>query len=581
MRSALLLAAMVGVAAPVAAQGDPTPNLAPGIAMEQAGHAAAAANYYRDLLEHAPASAPVLFALHRALRAGGGDPRSLIPPLDSALALRPEDGALHTLAIRAWGELHEPDSVAAAAAAWILVDSADAAPYREWAFAMAQQGDVRGAQAVLTRGHERLGGDALLREAAQLATATGDWPEAARDWIALDQPGPEQVMTIVLALQQAPLAAHDDVITALTAAADGPANDSAARTVAAMLLAGWGRADQGWVELDRVLPANRDQAAALLERFADRARVGITPVAIRARGYALQRLATLQTGAEARASTIAAAQAFADAGDRTRAAQILSAIAHDSARGTKDAEAAATLIQASADAGRPQEAAAQLAEWSERLPPDESSALAERIAWAWIRSGALDRADSVLVRDSTVAADAIRGWIALYRGDLAEAQRRFHDAGPFAGDRDDATRRTVALALMARVRNDTVPALGQALLALQRADTARAVRGLLDAASQTGSRGGTADLLVYAGRLAAARGDSAAVAILTRAIAADSAGPSAPAAIYALGVYYLQAGRINDARDALERVILQYPESAIVPEARRLLDQARGGIPRS
>lgn len=581
MRSVLVTIAMLACAAPLMAQTDATPNLAPGIAMEQAGHAAQAAAYYRGLLQRTPASAPVLFALHRALRSGGGDPRSLIAPLDSALTLRPRDAALYTLAVRAWGELREPDTLAAVAAAWIAFDSADATPYREWAFALAQTGDLRGAHGVLATGHERLGGSALMREAAQLAVATGDWAEAAHDWTTSGDRGPDHVLSMTMALQQAPVGAHDGVIGALTTGSDVAADDSTARAAAALLLAGWGRADEGWVQLDRVLPADPDAATLLLQRFADRARGGTTPVALRARGYALERLASLQHGADARESTIGAAQAFADAGDRTRAAQILSTLARDPAAAGNDPDAAAMLIQASADAGRPAEAAARLAEWHDRLPPDVSSALAERIAWAWIRSGALDRADTVLAGDSTVTADALRGWTALFRGDVIDAQKRFHDAGPYAGDRDDATARTEALALIARVRNDTVPELGAGLLALQMGDTARAVQRLLDAAPKAGGRGGTADLLTYAGRLAAARGDSAAIGILTRAIAADSSGASAPAASFALGAYYLRAGRLDDARQTLERVILEYPESAVVPEARRLLDQARGAIPQS
>jgi hypothetical protein len=39
--------------------------------------------------------------------------------------------------------------------------------------------------------------------------------------------------------------------------------------------------------------------------------------------------------------------------------------------------------------------------------------------------------------------------------------------------------------------------------------------------------------------------------------------------------------RGEDAVALLEHLILTYPESALVPQARRLLDQARGGVPQT
>jgi hypothetical protein len=42
-----------------------------------------------------------------------------------------------------------------------------------------------------------------------------------------------------------------------------------------------------------------------------------------------------------------------------------------------------------------------------------------------------------------------------------------------------------------------------------------------------------------------------------------------------------RGGRADEARRRLERLILSYPASAVVPEARRLLDRVRGGVPSS
>ncbi len=69
--------------------------------------------------------------------------------------------------------------------------------------------------------------------------------------------------------------------------------------------------------------------------------------------------------------------------------------------------------------------------------------------------------------------------------------------------------------------------------------------------------------------------------LLLEAIAADSAGPAAPAVRYTLAVVYVELGGTDRAVSQLEDLILGYPESALVPQARRLLDELSGMIPKS
>ncbi len=583
--SSIVLCAALGVlpvvAAPLAAQAS-SPDLAPAMALEQAGHYRQAATGYEHVLEAHPTYRPALYALERVLRAMNALP-AMVPYMDAALARSPRDPLIYSLVLRVWGDLGNADSVMATGRRWVSVDPKSVAPYREWAFAVAQRGDLATAQRVLDEGQRAIGGQALAQELAQVAMAMGDWAGAARAWLALAQAAPhsggpsDATLSATLTLQRTPPAMRDSVLGALLT----PPADTVARDIAGLLLAAWGRADEGWVQLEPVLPAVRSAQAELLDRFTDRARTADSPAAQRARGYALERLAEVSSGSDAQRARIEAARAFADAGDRTRAVQLLSAIANDTAGPPHAVETMAMLIGVSADAGRPEEAERRLDAWRAKLAPDEVSSLSERIAWAWIHRGALDRAAHALAGDSSVSADGVRGWLALYRGDLAGANTYFKNAGPYAGTRADATARTEVLALVARLPADTVPALGEALLALARGDTARAVQGLVAVAGGVGTPGGAADLLTYAGRLAAACNDSSAQQILERAFAADSSGASAPAAELALARYYLGHDRPADAIKRLEHLILTYPESAVVPEARRLLDQARGAIPKS
>jgi hypothetical protein len=61
--------------------------------------------------------------------------------------------------------------------------------------------------------------------------------------------------------------------------------------------------------------------------------------------------------------------------------------------------------------------------------------------------------------------------------------------------------------------------------------------------------------------------------------------PEAPAgaaeAELELGRLMISLNRLPEATEPLEHLIITYPESALVPEARRLLNVARGLVPRT
>jgi hypothetical protein len=61
----------------------------------------------------------------------------------------------------------------------------------------------------------------------------------------------------------------------------------------------------------------------------------------------------------------------------------------------------------------------------------------------------------------------------------------------------------------------------------------------------------------------------------------DAGGAAAPAAELAWAQLLLRQLRAQEAVAHLEHLILTYPTSAVVPEARRELERAKGAIPRS
>jgi tetratricopeptide (TPR) repeat protein len=261
---------------------------------------------------------------------------------------------------------------------------------------------------------------------------------------------------------------------------------------------------------------------------------------------------------------------------------MLTGLAADrSAPGAFSSGAAATLVSVLIDEGKLEEAGKRLADLGPTLASDEYADLRRRIVLGWIRAGELARADSLLGADSTIEGLALAGRIHLYRGDVSGAIERFKAAGPYAGDRTEATKRTSLLALLQPIEADTLPPLGAALLQLERGDTAGAMQGLEGVAEKLEPAAGGAELRLLAARLAVALRKPAEAERLFRAASAAEALATAPAAELALAQLLLDQQRQGEAVAQLEHLILTYPESALVPQARRLLDQARGAVPRT
>jgi hypothetical protein len=92
---------------------------------------------------------------------------------------------------------------------------------------------------------------------------------------------------------------------------------------------------------------------------------------------------------------------------------------------------------------------------------------------------------------------------------------------------------------------------------------------------------GRAEVTLFAGRLYAMTKQSAEAERVLRLAVAKNAPATSAAALLELGRLLLAVDRGDDATHALEQMILDYPTSALVPQARRLLDQARNAVPRT
>ncbi len=485
--------------------------------MERAGRLDEAAGEYVRALETNPTNLSALLGLERVLTPSD-KLDSLLPKLDSALVVQPDNRSVRSLQIRVLTALADASGLETAARAWMAVSPGSAEPYAEWARAMVKLGDTQVATDILGEGVATVGDAALAQDMAELSAEIGDWV--------------------------------------------------------------WGKPIEAWRLLDGAL-TDEARSVPYLRRFADRARLQRGTDAARARGLALERIASLSTGAAAERTRLDAARAFVEAGDRGSAERMLARIAEETDPDQQDAAGpVATLIRVMAESGRVDEAEERFNEWVDRLPREDVPDLRNRIVWGWISDGKLDRAERMLADDSTVQTLALRGWLTLYRGDLRGATDYFRLSGPRAGSREEATERTTVLALIQQIETDTVPDLGAGLLYLRRGDSARAVDKLKDAAEGLLPEEGGADLFGFAGMIAVERNDSQkAESLLRAAFEADSAGVAAPPALFYLAKAYEQMGQADRAQLHLEQLILGYPDSAILPIARRALDRLRGAVP--
>jgi len=550
-----------------------------GFELERAGQFEQAASIYFATLRADPTNLSALLGLERVLP-GLNRLAELVPVAQRAALASPGNAALRAVLLRTYVGINEPDSARAVARRWAAAAPRDEAPYREWAMALDDQRRHDAARAVLLDGRRALGRPGAFGiELAALSERAGDWEGAAREWAAALEGASVQLPNAASELAQAPEARRERIAALLTAGDPPPL----VRRLAGELLLAWGAAERAWAVFAPSVAAPSADAAYAVRRFADLAAAQGSPEARRVRALALARYAELAPDAMAVRARADAARAFLAAGDREGARAVLEQVARDSsAPAEAQALAQAALVQTLIEGGQLDEAARRIA-GDTRLGDEDRTTLRLRLVRARIAAGDLDRAGAMLARDSSVEALALKGWIALYRGRLKEAWQLFLDAGPYAGDRREATDRTAMLALLQQVPGDTFPELGGALLTLARGDSVSAVAGLRLAATRLPGTG-RPDLLLLAARVAARLGPEqqlTALALCDEVVRTGGTGAAAPAAELEWARLLERRQQTADAIQHLEHLILSYPGSALVPEARRALERAKGAIPKS
>ena len=528
-------------------------------ALEQAEQWFAATAAYRDALATEPASLGALLGLERVYdQLGVRD--SLLPFLDRALAIAPRSAALRGLQLRTLQATSGRAAVRAAYDAWRRAAPGDPAPYRAYARLLLAEGDARAADTVLSEAAASAGDPrGFAYETAMLRASLGRWESAAETWRVATADRPYFAPAAVYSLAPTPTAQRDAVRRALAA----PPPVAGARAVLAALELGWGEPRAAWNAL-RDLPADSAGRAAWLD-FAQRAEDAEAWLVAR---DALAAVARATNDGE----PVARAARDALRGGDALGADSLAALAAASMDSSLAARIAVPVrVDALSALGRGAEAERLTAAYRPWMTPEERANSARRVAWAWVRAGDLTRARASLEESGGDAGDAA-GWFALYDGDLAAARRALPP------ERARSSDELAAAALLGRTTRDRSSAVGAAFLALARGDSAAAARGFERAALELPDAAPL--LLAMTARLDAARGDDAtAIALWQRIVERMPAAPEAPASDLEWARALRRAHRDPDAIARLEHLILTYPDSALLPQARRDLDAARRAVP--
>ncbi len=546
------------LAAPAARAQEERPEVLKALELEGAGKYREAAALFRAAITTAP-TASALLGLERVYAELHWSD-SLLAPLDTLIAAHPRESIYRTVQLRTFQILRRDDRLRDSFERWVRAVPRDATPYREYARILIQLGRPSSADSIVTRGRAALGSLRDLEyENAQLRAAMGDWVASAQSWRRALVDAPHLASASAYALAPAPPPSRDAIRTALGVL---PADPGSRRALADLELA-WGRPDQAWEALRALRPDT--SAAAMWEDFGERA--------YSEERWTIAREALLAASGVRRTPQLAlrAASASLRAGhpDEVFVLVPLSSWENDPARIGR--EPLALHVGALVALGRAKDADALVSRFDNKLVPAQRMRLAQMVAMAWVRGGDLTKARAALTAagpdaDSSEAA----GWIALFEGRLSSARLLLK------ASRTPNADLAAAMGVVARVKGDEGRQLGAAFLDLARGDSAAASAKFVDAAAKHPEV--TPALLLMAARSRGGKADGA-IPLWDRIIRDYSGTPEAVESELEWARLLRARGDTAGTIAHLEHLILSAPQSALLPQARRELELARGTVP--
>jgi tetratricopeptide (TPR) repeat protein len=564
IRSAWLIGAIglcVGRVAPAIAQAQAdTMAFYKALDLEAAGKYKDAVPLFRSALKTS-AGVNALLGLERVYSELGWSD-SLVAPVEALIAANPREETYRTVQLRTLESLGRQADLQHAVEAWVHDIPGSVTPYREYARILLQKNRATAADSVLAKAKEVLGTTKDLQlEIAQARAAQGQWIESAKAWRQALLTADYLEQAAAYALAPAPSSARAQIReTFLAMPVEVPS-----RRVLADLEATWGSPADGWNAL-KDLPPDSASAEAWSE-FARRAESEDRWTIAR------QALESSLRWKHTPELAIRAGTAAMNGGDPAAALRLAP---FADAHGDSSLIAKSYLplhARALAALGRPSEAERLVAVYDRFLTPAAHNNLIRTIAWGWVRTGDMTRARAALSAtgaegDSSDAA----GWLALYEGNLKTARALLR------GGTESSPELAAALGLVARIKADSAPDIGKAFLALAKGDSVGAASQFIAAAERQPTARSL--LLSTAAQIDALGGrDADAIALWQRILTQEKDSPEAPQAELEWARLLRRKKDLAGASSHLEHMILTYPSSALVPQARRELELVKSSIP--
>ena len=539
---------------------------------EAAGDYAEAEEIVAQVLEANPTSLSGLLTMERVLTAQGRT-EEIMTSVDRLLAADPKSVIGHQTRLRVLSGLGDVERLEAAIDDWIAATPELETPYREAAVVWRNRGDHARAVALLEQGRARIDrADALALELGDAYAGMNDMERAADEWSRAVGEAGRGLMLVERRLQMLPDGgAH--VIPALVARLSAEPSTFARQRAAAMLAIEAGLEDAALGALRSLTastpPAERQALLVELARRADAA--DLHPVAL----AAYQGLLAAAPDAPA---TLAIRSRIAElallAGDTALAAATYRELESASDAGSpQHRQALALRIQLGARDGDLESALADYASFRSSFPDaPEMDATAAAVGTAVLEAGRMVDAQNVLDGVRGVASAQVRGRLALRNGDLATARHEFISAAPLLRGRE-ATAAIALATLLTRVSARGGELVAQ-VMAAEDDGRAGAVRDAAAAARVLAApeRAAVLDFLADAADGAGLNEDAAAIRREIVETLPDT--HEAPAALLSLARAAGAAPETTEeARVLLERLVVEYPRSALAPQARAELQR--------
>lgn len=527
--------------------------------LEGTGKCREAIPLFRQALSATDDPAGALFGLERCV-AEAGNADTLLSIIDSVLLKRPRDPVARTIQLRTLTNTHRADAARLAFEHWVNAVPGEPTPFREYARLLLDAGLTRTADTVLTLAMQRLGGGRLVAaELAELKGALGMWESSATNWRQAMTYAPYLEASAVFVLGAANGAARDTIRAIL----DADPKDLAVRRILSGLEMRWSSAREAWNAL-RVLAPTDSVVEAWLQFAADAEERESWLVARDAYAAAL--------GIRRQASLVVRAASAALQGSEPASALAWA----DSLASWRDTSQAGTMalvrLRALGQLGRAAAADSLLAERGNTFDPVTRGDAVRAVAWAWVRMGDVARARATLAQGGEESDERIAAWMALYEGDLKSARTGLRRLDEFSRDA------VLALSVLARTRDERSVGIGRAFLALARSDTSAAASEFESTAKEVVEASPL--LLAIAARLYRFTSDSARSESIWQVLVSEHAqSPEAAEADLEWAKVLRRQGKGPAAIARLEHLILTYPQSALVPQARRELELAKGTVP--